>query len=128
MRSFLKFLFAAAVVMGLLTLALGVLVTVNLLSAPDVNLTINGWDVPFSELHPGQLVIGAMGIAIAAVVVVVVVPLSLMLGLALPLLMLALGLALGVLALVGVGALALSPVLILLLPLIWLARRNRAKP
>jgi len=127
MKSLLKFIFGAAIVMGLLTLVFGLLVAVNLFSTPDMNVTINGWDVPFTELHPGHLLMGAMGIAIAAVVIVVVVPLSLILGLALPLLMLSLGLALGVLALVGVGALALSPVLILLLPLIWLARRNRVR-
>lgn len=128
MKSLLKFILGAAIVMGLLTLAFGLLVTVNLFTMPDMNVTINGWDLPVTELHPGHLLMGAMGIAIAAVVIVVVVPLSLILGLALPLLMLALGLGLGVLALVGVGALALSPVLLLLLPLIWLARRNRAKP
>lgn len=127
MKSLLKFIFTAAVVMGLLTLTFGLLVAVNLFSLPDMNVTVNGWDMPFTELHPGHLLVGAMCIAIATVVVVVVVPLSLLLGLALPLLMLALGLGLSLLALVGVGALALSPVLILLLPLIWLARRNRVR-
>jgi hypothetical protein len=128
MKSFLKFIGISALVLGLLSIAFGVLVMFNVMTQPDISLSVNDFDVELSQLHAGHFVIGVFSVVVVGAVLLVVLPLSLLLGLALPLLILAAGLAIGVLALVGVGALALSPVLILLLPLIWLARRGRRKP
>lgn len=128
MKSFFKFVLATTLVLGLLSMAFGVLVALNVLTQPNFSISINGAELPFQELLAGHWVLGTMGLGIAVVVLVVVVPLALLLGLAMPLLMLALGLSLGLMALLGVGALALSPLLLLVLLLLWLARKSRARP
>ena len=128
MKSFFKFIFVAVLVLGLLSMAFGVLVALNVLTQPDFSINVNGNELPLAELHAGHWVLGTLGLGVAAVVVVVVVPLALLLGLAMPLLMLALGLSLGLMALLGVGALMLSPLLVIVLLLVWLSRRNKPKP
>ena len=133
MKSFFKFVLVTILVLGLLSMAFGVLVAFNVLTQPDFSISINGSELPLQELHAGHWMLGAMGLGVAAVVVVVVVPLALLLGLAMPLLMLALGLSLGLMSLLGVGALVLSPLLLLVLALVWLLvwlprRRKTRKP
>jgi hypothetical protein len=128
MKSFLRLILVTALVLALLSMALGLLVALNVLTQPDFSISINGSELPLAELHAGHWLLGMMGLGIAAVVVVVVVPLALLMGLAMPLLMLALGLSLGLLALLGVGALMLSPLLLLALLLLWLARKSRRPP
>lgn len=128
MKSFFKFIFFSALVLGAITLALGALVALNVLTAPDFSVSINGAELPLDQLNAGHWALGTMGLLIAGSVVLVVVPLALLLGLAMPLLMLALGLSLGVMALLGVGAMVLSPLLLIILALVWLSRRNRPKP
>lgn len=128
MKSFFKFIFISALVLGALTLALGALVALNVLTQPNFSVSINGAELPLDQLNAGHWALGTIGLLIAGAVVLVVVPLALLLGLAMPLLMLAMGLSLGVMALLGVGALVLSPLLLIILALVWLARRNRPKP
>ena len=129
MKSFFKFILVTALVLGLLAMTLGALVALNVLGHPDFNISINGAELPLGEVHAAHWVLGTMGLAIAAAVVVVLVPLALLLGLALPALMLGLGLGLVLLAVLGVGALVTSPVVLIVLLLIWLSRRNsRHKP
>ena len=128
MKSFFKFIFVTVLVLGVLSMAFGVLVALNVLTQPDFSISVNGNELQLAELHAGHWVLGTLGLGVAAVVIVVVVPLALLLGLAMPLLMLALGLSLGLMALLGVGALMLSPLLVIVLLLVWLSRRNKPKP
>ena len=128
MKSFFKFIFFSTLVLGALTLALGALLALNVLTPPSFSVSVNGTELPFEQMRAGHLALGTMGLLIAGTVVLVVVPLALLLGLAMPLLMLALGLSLGLMALLGVGALVLSPLLLIILALVWLSRRNRSKP
>lgn len=128
MKSFFKFILGATLVLGLLSMAFGVLVALNVLTQPNFSISINGSELPLQDLHAAHWVLGTMGLGVAAMVVVVVVPLALLLGLAMPLLMLALGLSLGLMALLGVGALVLSPLLVVVLALVWLSRRRTRRP
>jgi hypothetical protein len=123
MKSLFKIFFYAGLALGILALVFGGLVMVNLIGHPDVNFIVN--DVDYSHGGMAGFLSGVLGCAIAAAVLMVVLPMALMLSLALPLLILLLVLGGLALALVGMSAFALSPLLIFLLPLIWLARRAK---
>ncbi|MFH7041232.1 hypothetical protein ABT392_02820 [Paucibacter sp. JuS9] len=93
-----------------------------------MSITVNGEEMILGALDLGDIIGGAVGLAIAAVVVLVVVPLCLLVGVGLPLLIVGAILALGVLAALSVGAVVFSPLILIGLVLWLLLRRKPAKP
>ncbi len=130
MKSFFKTLLILSLLLAVLAMAGGFAIWQELASHPEVQVSINGEDLPLHELHGLHWSGVLLGGLITGFVLLVVLPLALLLGLGLPLLIVGGVLGAGLLALVGVGGLLLSPLLLLGLVL-WLLlrdRRPRGKP
>lgn len=90
--------------------------------AVTLSIDDNGVTLP---LHAGGWMAAGAGVLLSMAIVLVVVPLSLVIGLGLPAIVMAGLLALGLFLLFGTIALLCSPLLLPLLFVAWLVRRDR---
>jgi hypothetical protein len=125
MKRLLAWSLIITLLLAVLAVAGGVLLWQEIASQPEMSISINGEHMAIHELDLGDWIVAMLACAFAVLTVIVVVPLSLLLGLGLPLLLIGGALALGALLLVGVGVIAAAPLLLPLLLLWWLLRRDR---
>jgi hypothetical protein len=93
-----------------------------------ITITVDDGAITMPAMQGADWLFGLGVGLLAAVVVLVVVPLALLFGFGIPALLAVGGLVLGLLAAGFALAVVCSPLLLIVLPVWWLARRNRRAP
>jgi hypothetical protein len=124
MKSFFKWLLILSLGVALLAVLAGGSLLSDLITGPDVSISVNGADLDLDGLSAVPWYSVMFGMLVAGVVVCLLLPLVLLFSLGLPLLLLGLTLVFVFIGTIGLGSLLFSP-LILLGLLLWLVLRNR---
>ena len=125
MKRLLFWSLVAALLLAALAVFAGVVIWQEIAAHPQMSITINGENVPIHDMDMADWVGLVFAGGVALLTVIFVVPLSLILGLGLPLLIAGGALAFGALLLAGVGLMVAAPLLLPVLLLWWLLRRDR---
>ena len=127
MKTTFKWLLILSLGIALLGLFAGGALWHELMTQPDVSISINGEDLDIGELHALSGVGAVLGVLATGAVLCLVIPLVLLFSVGLPLLLTVVILGFVAVGVLSLGAMLFSPLIILLLLLVLVLRNKRPK-